>query len=738
MNSTWLRDLRNSKEYSQAYIAKRLGISQSQYGRYELEPDDIPYGKMKALGILLGFDPNEIDMSQNVFQGLNLGDPYSNNREYLKILRECTISKAGSLLESQPANPTGIDAPDLDELMSLLKEFDRKPTLAIAGKFDTGKTRLANFLLGGEYLPVKRQPATKYLNIIRHISDAPLYLKDFIYKDNKQVFLLSQDFWNHNNELKYDFTYLDDETKFKDQNKFIKAITLHALGEYGVYFHQRAKRAIFGHTEIDNVHTAVVYIDSPFLLSCNLLDIPGIADQTDLVLDDSRLKPVSELMDSVIYMSQLNGFMDVVDQLTIKYFLNTSIKEIQKADSNTCFNNTFFVCSQVSPAIADDEDITDTLEIGADRLYDSIENSVIPNLRLHKPAGEYSLDDLREQFVTFWAEYMPRNKNLIDKLSKYLKITLPQAYLLQFEEKIADLKERANIQCRKSIEYFEDVIKNLKKAKAELKQIKENEPKRKKEISIKSSEIKLHIMEQKTNSVNYFKNKSDFKLNTSSIESIIREKYSGNKARDEATKNAPLVILSQLEGEAGEICRDRYEKIRPLIVDFLEMTYDEENLSFDNQQPGRVKIPFNFKRLGIDILLGSSAILVSSFISVIFPPLAVPIGMEIAVMGWVFNRQSWQERLAIQIKDKFEKNRYVEKISEGIEQFWDKLEQEFIQTLEQSETQRIDAIKELEKITSTNNTEYIVNNIQRLKELRDFFNEIPSNYLDAKEKIKSL
>ncbi|PSB04453.1 helix-turn-helix domain-containing protein [Merismopedia glauca] len=726
MSNTWLRDLRNKKGYSQAFVADYLNISQSQYGRFETDPDDIPFGKIKALGIILGFDPSEIDKIQYKFPGINIGDPYEKNREYSKVLKQYILPKVEISLESNLFNLCDFNNLESSQLSKFLEEFDQKPTVAIAGKFDTGKTRLANYLLGGEYLPVRRQPATKFLNIIRHISDAPAWLRDRIYKENEQVFLLSQNFWSDNDSLNFNLSYLEDEARFNDTKNCLKSLTLYALHEYGVYVHQPSQRAIFKHIEIP-AHTAVIYIDSPFLLSCNLIDTPGVNEQLNLIVDDSRLKPISELMDVLIYMSQLNGFMDTVDQIIIKYFLSMSIKDVHRAKNHPMFGNVFLVCSQASPSIIPkDNELQEVLETGAERLYNPIEESVVSILEQYNDA-EYSQAKLAEQFFSFWAESDKRSEKLVKKLSEYLKVTLPKAYLFRLEEKIIQLKKNYDNQYDRVIHYFENLKENLQMATVELKRLEEYELEINREMDRKRSEIKLFINKQKTDGINDFYTRVNKILALDQLEEIINFKYKQH-GREEATKNAPLFIFSKLEREAIIISEEGYENSKQLLNEFCETIYNDFNKSFKVTKSVDSISDFSLNNYKLYFPFARSTMLIGYLISSVFGVPGLIIGFNIAMIAWVFNRESWQKRLAKQIKDRFEEEAFVEKVSEKIEIFWNKLEEIFNKALDEFEHDMKKLIKEREKIVKMQNISDINNHIEHLKDLREFFEKIPDSF----------
>ena len=84
-----LRRLREAAELTQEKLGERIGMTQSQISQYEDRPEDIPYGLLnewlEALGTNIGAFHSEFE--ENEKSGIDVGDPYSELRQSLKLLK---------------------------------------------------------------------------------------------------------------------------------------------------------------------------------------------------------------------------------------------------------------------------------------------------------------------------------------------------------------------------------------------------------------------------------------------------------------------------------------------------------------------------------------------------------------------------------------------------------------------------------------------------------------------------
>lgn len=713
MDKSWLKEMRLREKQSQSEVAESLGISQSQYSRYESNPDELPVSLLKALTVLLRFDFSEIDSNERSVEKIDPGNPYEKQREQLRLLRQFIVEDGDARESSEKAASMGVDVPTISEFREAIKKYDHKPNIVFAGRFDTGKSYLANQILGGEFLPSGHQPTTKLLSIIRHISEKPKWQK-------QPVSFLRRGFWREGKGYCYDLAYLNDEKRYRSH--YEREATLHSLNEHGVFWHGR-QRKLRKHFEELDVHTAVIYIDSPILLSCNIIDTPGFSDKDVEGLEEERLQPIQELMDVLVYTSTTNGFMDARDQSYLKYLLSISNKGFERFPNHPTLGNVFVVCTLASPQIINDKELASLLENGADRLMDQIGESVLKVLKADTKR-QYSLEEIDSRFFSFWAQSVHRHKKLRDQLVDYLSQVLPSTYLSNFESDLCQFKSGASERLSQAIGYYQKVRDDIEGARIKYQTIIEYEPDRTREVHRETRSLIVFIRSLKSSAKDSLRTKSKDLLTVSSLKRIIADKYGDDKK--EAKENAPLLVFSKLEAATKDMVGDDYnKKFRPQLESFAQLY---SSLSFEPEidKPGSISIPFNFRRLFIDAFVGGAAMAAGAA----FGPVGLAVGLGIAIFGWVVNRQSWQERLAKQIIDSFEKNSCVNQLEKGIELFWNNVEDSFELLVEQAEEDWKRSVRELKAMVDINSMNMAEENIEHLGVLRLFFERIQWSTLE--------
>jgi len=244
------KDKRPTDSLSQEELAACLGIAQTQVSRYEVAPETIPFD----LGIkwcqVCGYSlESALALAQSTQPtGILPGTPYKELHRRLDLL--------GQYVAAAPKTPDSL--PPLfmtpSSLTQKISQWKRKPNLLIAGRFDSGKSRLANALLGSEHLPSQYTPTTAVVTYIRHIEDRPEWQKE-------AVWLMDSKF---------------DPLRWDDQKHCLKHSVL--AGGYDTLREFGTKD-----NEDDTVQAtaALVYIDSPLLHACTLIDVPGFQDDAD-------------------------------------------------------------------------------------------------------------------------------------------------------------------------------------------------------------------------------------------------------------------------------------------------------------------------------------------------------------------------------------------------------------------------------------------------------------------------
>ena len=197
-------DLRSAREkigLSQTELAPLLGLSQDQVSYYEQDPGAIPAELLMRWTQALGADlVTLMARAMPPSPPVDAGTPYKQLRFDLTLLAQYI----------RDAFPSGdLDIPDSPptstNIQKRIQQYWQKPNLVLVGRFDSGKSHLANVLMGGKFLPSQYQPATRVITFVFHLEDRPSWFKE-------QVLILAEDFWPRDekgNQI-FNFSILED------------------------------------------------------------------------------------------------------------------------------------------------------------------------------------------------------------------------------------------------------------------------------------------------------------------------------------------------------------------------------------------------------------------------------------------------------------------------------------------------------------------------------------------------
>lgn len=196
--------------------------------------------------------------------------------------------------------------------IELLSKSLKKPKVAFAGFSDAGKSTIINVLLGIEHLPAKWTPTTSIAVYIKHTSDRPEFIKENVWI-----------FGNYRGETWSD-NWLNDEKYTK--NFLLASGDYNILEQYGTHQSESetAKEAC----------AAVVFIDSPLLEVCDILDLPGFGANTE---DDALqiMNTQKNRTDILIYLSTANSFLQEMDTSYLNCCIN-ALNPIERNGSKCC------------------------------------------------------------------------------------------------------------------------------------------------------------------------------------------------------------------------------------------------------------------------------------------------------------------------------------------------------------------------------------------------------------------
>jgi len=184
------RVAREKLNLTQAELASKLGISETQVNSHEQVPQKIPpYLESKWLQILIGEATFQVrpdvviectarlvekataasqPQPSSKIEGIDPGHPYAELHCRLNVLLQYIDEAPGLDTLDLPNKP-----PTPNDLREQIKDYFHKPNLVLTGGFDAGKSYMANALLGKDVLPVGYQPGTRVITFVRHLSNRP-------------------------------------------------------------------------------------------------------------------------------------------------------------------------------------------------------------------------------------------------------------------------------------------------------------------------------------------------------------------------------------------------------------------------------------------------------------------------------------------------------------------------------------------------------------------------------------
>ena len=328
-----LKQLRLLAKLNHDELATRLGLSVDQITRYEADPATIQFEIGFMWAQACGFTIEDVIRLHATITnvGIDVGTPYAKLHSKLDALQQYVVS--GPKLSPDIPAPT-ITA---EVLSSRISQWRQKPTVLITGRFDSGKTRIANALLGSENLPSQYTPTTSIVTFVRHISDRPEWQ--------------TEDVW----VMRKGFEF----ARWRDQShcEAFKLISgsFDILKQYGIKESDGEKQG---------AKAALVYIDAPLLHACTLVDVPGFQDDES----DAELAMNSQsLADIVLYTSPAKGFLDQGDFVHLGEILR-NLAPLNPTGSQARFANFFLIATHADPSVKD-RDIQHIINRGASRLY---------------------------------------------------------------------------------------------------------------------------------------------------------------------------------------------------------------------------------------------------------------------------------------------------------------------------------------------------------------------------------
>lgn len=582
----------------------------------------------------------------------------------------------------------------LDELQEGLNQNLIKPKISFVGRSDTGKSTLINSLLGDNMMPASWTPTTSIAVYLKHINDKP----DFI-KSNVCIFASSLDGTNYWNEKKiYEKDYYD-TWKIAEGD-------IDLLLQYGTRQ---------GGKQLEKAGAAIVFIDAPILLNCDIIDLPGFG--TEQESDDIITFNTAKQADILIYLSQASGFMRIEDINYLKENIR-ALPPLENEDNKLPkLANLLVVASQAHNVnYGNRYDLKLILDNGCERFSESISDDYW-STRTTVTKKEYSIKDLRERFVTYTRDIPDLCKDFEQKL----KIVIEELPLLinektrKFAKTYIDSKK---IGLENELQKYEDLITQRDRYVDLINEIEKSELSRKQDNSKKVEDIRNKISDLKYETIDDLSDYCSKTITVDSIVKMIKEKKIKNK------KESVECFVSQFQdiinSKAVDILQTKTDELTPVIREYVQSFSNSISQKFDK---AHLKVDFDvghtFAFAGIGGFICAGAI--------VFGPIGIMVGALIfAGMGIAkLLGFTWEKNVAKKLVSQYEKNKVSDKYREAMNKYWDDTANAFDKSVIELNKQWDDYVARLREMVTTYNLEEINSNIVSLRNIQDFFANIP-------------
>ncbi len=727
MSEFKLKDFRETYlKLTQAELAELMGVRQDRISRLEQNLDSISFEELRTLSKKTGKSLDEIaNYKRDIPDKLDVKDSWNKVR-YIKS----TI--INYIKDYSPKNNLNYES-KIGELRKNIEAIARKPRIVFSGKSDSGKSTMINALLGKEKMPTNWTPTTSITVYVKDILDRPAYMEEelWIFKKGK--------------DEEWDDTRLYDEKYCREWK--IAGGNAEMLSQYGIRKGEEYNK---------DIGSAVLFIDSPILKNCDILDIPGITagiDSDNIAANQAKLKA-----DVLVYLSQASGFLQTEDANYLKEALEVlpPLEKIEGTGLSPMSN--LFVVATHAHHINPRTDLKKICDSGCDRFTKTLPESFWKRYS-NNSKKLFSEKDLRKRFFTYTTDI----EDLREDFEKELKNTIENLPKL-LENKIFNLtKEYAkneSSEMKREIENYEKLINKREDYSKLLEEIKKNEPKRKFSLEENNRNVKNRIFDLDTETKKKFREDFNQMLTEENIIKIIDKRGYKNKKAD--LEELGSYITSEIQDIYRKNLEKTTEKFKDTMDEYLVET--QKSLELANSSSGiNIDLDFDFKSAFIGGLAGAATlgglafwastlgnlgayILVAKGVSVLSAlgisiaggtatatafvasiggpiTLGIAAALLVGVAIWGIFSDSWKKKIAKKIIEEFKK--HVTKYDEAITQYWLDTENGFDIAKDKMEEEWQKYVNNLEDELYNYDINKLKETLKNAKEVKDFFTNIP-------------
>ena len=722
-----LKDFRETYlKLTQSELAELISVRQDRISRLEQNLDTISLEELVVLAKRTGKSLDEIaNYKKDIPHELTINDSW----DKVRYIKNTIINYIKDFFPRNNQNYIS----KIEDLRKNIEGITRKPRIVFSGKSDSGKSTMINALIGKEKMPTNWTPTTSIIVYVKDILERPDYIEDelWIFRKGKNT--------------EWDDTRLYDEKYCREWK--IASGNAEILSQYGVRK---------GHDYNKDVGSAVLFVDSPILKNCDILDIPGITagiESDNIAANQAQLKA-----DVLVYLSQASGFLQIEDANYLKEALEVlSPLEETEGTGLSPMSNLFIVATHAHH-INPRTDLKNICDSGCDRFADTVADSFWQRYS-HNSKKIFTKKDLRKRFFTYAIDI----EDLRENFEKELKNTIENLPKL-LEKKVfnitKDYIKNESEKMKKEVEKYEGLINERERYSKLLEEIKKNEPKRKFLLEENNRNVKSKIFDLDNETKQKFKEDCNRILTEENIIKIIDKREYKNKKTD--LEKLGSYISSEVQDVYRKNLEKTTEKFKNIMDEYLLKT--QKNLEIDNFNSMDINLNFDFKSafigglagvatlgglafwastlgnlgayilvvkgvsvlsaLGISIAGGTAT--ATAFVASIGGPITLGIAAAILVglaIWGIFSGSSWKKKIAEKIIKEFNKNIY--KYDNAITQYWNDTESGFNVAKDKMEEEWQNYINNLEKELYHSDVNELKETLKNAKEVEDFFLNTP-------------
>ena len=612
----------------------------------------------------------------------------------------------------------------VDDLQTGILSKFVKPTVAIVGRSDTGKSTLINSLIGSEKMPAKWTPTTSTAVYVKHIKDRPAFIHDEAWIFRREYG--EEKSWN--SKRLYDEEYCK---KWKVAGGDLSLLETYSTRQGGGL-----------KTEAGS---AVVFVDAPILSNCDIIDLPGYGTET--VSDDIITAKTAARADVLIYLSLADGFLRIED---IDYLKNNvrTLPTLEKKGKNNLdpLANLFVVASHADSVDNGNEiQLKGILKSGCERFLSTLSDGYWKN-RTEESGYAYAPAVVQNRFFTYTTDIPALCENFQNALKTVLE-TIPEIINEQCKESVRAYVARKAPYLESEIQKYEVLIKDQQKYVDLLKEIQESDLKRAAENDQKKRAIRdlIHLLSEES-----LRECTDYcaaELTVDAIARKIKSKKIKNKPED--IQQFASLLQDEMQCKCSDLLQEKSEKLSLKIKEYVNDYQEGVQASF---QKASLNADFDagyafassLAKIGIIGGLGAYIAANAAFIwgtwsflmgiggSVALGANALgPIGMAVGALITVgmgvmkLFGGGWEKSVAKKLVKTYEENGVTDQYRTVIKEYWAQTENAFDRAAEKLDQAWTSYVVQLQDTVDNSDIEQDKNSLAAAKGIQNFFKHIP-------------